>query len=224
MPRYNPDELLISIHVPKCAGSSFAESLRQLFGERLHLHYPDLAEPGPPPRLTQTAGHCVHGHFFHHEWKIGACDYYPMAQQFITVLRDPLEMMISSYHYQRLQGHAPHSSLTAYLEHVLSWPVLFAYRNLPIDIWKDDALAQVKAKFLWIGITERLTESLPLLCQELAAPLPELPTVNVAPRTERLAERCRWEAAFRSRFPAEYRLYDYAVTRLDNALQEDKPT
>ena len=41
MRSYDPARLLVSVHVPKCAGTSFAELLRSWFGARLHLHYPD---------------------------------------------------------------------------------------------------------------------------------------------------------------------------------------
>ena len=48
---YDPAEPLISVHVPKCAGTSLGQALAQWYGpEGLFLHYADEAANRPPPR------------------------------------------------------------------------------------------------------------------------------------------------------------------------------
>ncbi|MEW5423881.1 hypothetical protein [Amorphus sp. 3PC139-8] len=206
---YEPDRLLVSVHIPKCAGTSLAAWLRTAFHGRLHLHYPDAE---PPERTPGGAGWCVHGHFYHHAWPIGVRDVYPEARQFITVLRDPLEMMVSSYFFQVAMGDRPADTLTAWLEDVLTWPCLFPYLGLPVDLRDPDLVDRLAEDLVWIGTVERLGSGLPVLARRLGVACPPLPRSNAALRSERLADPERWRERMRDRFPAEHRLYDFAVT------------
>lgn len=211
---YDPDRLLVSIHVPKCAGTSLTAWLRTAFDGRLHLHYPDAEPPNPAPA---EAGWCVHGHFYHHAWPIGVRDTYPDAAQLITVLRDPLEMMVSSYFFQVAMGDPPAENLTDWLEDVLTWPCLFPYLGLPVDLRDPDLVDRLSDELVWIGAVERLDLGLPVLARRLGVACPPLVRDNATPRPTPLADPERWRARLRDRFPAEHRLYDFALT---NAEQE----
>jgi hypothetical protein len=107
MKKYDSKKPLISIHIPKCAGNSFVITLRKWFKENLYLHYFDEKNNKAPQRYNLKAGIlsrkfkkgiCVHGHF-NNERNFGVRDYYPEADQFITILRDPLEILQSRYFY-----------------------------------------------------------------------------------------------------------------------------
>ena len=100
--------MLISIHIPKTAGTSFGLLLRQRFGEGLLEDYQDrpLAHP-PLPRLAHAvaqwpgarrrlAGYqAVHGHFL-------ALKYRTVPGAVVTWLRHPAQRVVSRYqHYLR---------------------------------------------------------------------------------------------------------------------------
>lgn len=218
MQNYDPDKLLVSIHIPKCGGTSFTSCLEQFFGEHLHLHYPDDPKPGPPTQTTQRPLTCVHGHFYHHRWAIGALDYYPDASQFITMLRDPFEMALSGYYFRRRLGDLGEVTLQQHLDELLDTPRLFNYLGLPFDLWKssEDAIQEwLEQRFLWIGLTERFQESVDLLAMKLGKASPKIPVDNVSPRDGDLAEYTPYQKKFRQRYRREYALYDYASRRLD---------
>lgn len=97
---------LISIHIPKTAGTSFRNTLRAVYGKRavarldIELDKPQLRLNGQPyakrqlPRSTKV----IHGHFS-----------YPLLQEklelpserppIITWLRDPVARVVSNYNY-----------------------------------------------------------------------------------------------------------------------------
>lgn len=102
--------MLISLHLPKTAGSSFARSLHDHFGERLLRDYADL--PLNTPRrqrhvravlecgrqlLRNLKGvECIHGHFLPMKYLLlGA----RRGATFVTWLRDPIERIASHYYY-----------------------------------------------------------------------------------------------------------------------------
>jgi len=104
-----PDaRMLISIHIPKTAGTAFGQLLRDAYGDRLLLDYGDrpLAHPAPV-RLWQAwarslraprslAGfEAVHGHFM-------ALKYARVEAPVVTWLRHPAQRVVSRYeHYRR---------------------------------------------------------------------------------------------------------------------------
>ena len=94
---YNPEQPLVSLHIPKTAGSSLRQALQGWFpADRLKLHYPDQATLQPPHRCDFTGPICVHGHF-DAAAGLDVGSYYPEAGQFITFFRDPFERAISFY-------------------------------------------------------------------------------------------------------------------------------
>ena len=214
---YDPERMLVSVHIPKCAGTSFGEVLKAWFGERFHDHYPDDAIPGPPARIESRARTCVHGHFYHHDYPIGVYDYYPDCAQMITVLRDPLEMMISSYFFQRHAGTAEHTSVEDYLDAVLGWGELLYYRNLPFDVGSPEAIDIVEETFVWIGLADRLSDGVGVLARRLGHKRPaRLPVLNVAPRDGGVPEG--YESKFRRTFEGEYRFYDALRWNIEREL------
>ena len=222
MLQYNPDKLLVSIHIPKCAGTSFTTCLRSVFKDRLFLHYPDDPE-GPPERAAAQQNACVHGHFYHHQWAIGALDYYPDATQFITMLRDPMEMVLSGYYFRRRLGDLGQIDVEKYLEDTLKNPKIFNYLGLPFDLWsasEQHIQAWLEQRFLWIGLTERFADSLELLAVKLGKPTPSIPFENTSPREENIIDLAHYREQFRVRFHREFALYDYASRRLDWELDK----
>jgi hypothetical protein len=101
--------MIISLHIPKTAGSSFREALQQHFGERLLLDYADkplqvlAAGPTSPSLIADPVAaaslrgiDCVHGHFFLSKY-LELCNALPI--KLVTWLRDPIQRVCSHYYY-----------------------------------------------------------------------------------------------------------------------------
>jgi len=101
--------MLISVHLPKAAGSSLELSLRDHFGEGLvRVHDRPIHMP-PLRRNLRAAGLCVvnafqrfpglaciHGHFLPLKYLSLR---YTRGAKFVTWLRDPAQRLVSHYHY-----------------------------------------------------------------------------------------------------------------------------
>jgi|LSQX01.2.fsa_nt_gb hypothetical protein len=102
MLEYNPNKALLSIHIPKTAGSSFRYILTNWFGEKLYLHYFNERDSKIPEKHILAPRICIHGHF-NLKRGFGITQYYPQAKQFIAFLRDPFEILISRYFYVKMR-------------------------------------------------------------------------------------------------------------------------
>ena len=221
MRTYEPDEPLIFIHIPKTAGASTRCVVQQWFGDRLSLHYyneksgkpPErriLAERGKEPRI-------VYGHF-NSLRGFGVQDYYPEVRQFITMLREPFEMAVSGYFYVRKAGadwkdpsRVPRESLADYLEnHTLNM-----LNHFPDKITLDNYQEVIESKFVSIGITEHLAESLRHIAEKVGKRFDpaSLPRLNATARDHSANDESLRER-FVKQHPLEYAVYQYALGRL----------
>jgi len=81
---------LISVHIPKCGGTTFSDILRRIYGDK-YSHVTDISQLNDIDKNMQ----CIHGHYyFNPEWlKI-----YPNAK-ICTWIRNPVDRLISYYYY-----------------------------------------------------------------------------------------------------------------------------
>jgi hypothetical protein len=104
--------MLISVHFPKTAGTSFLASLEHHFGERLLQDYTDrpinsgaarrniralqscLRNALPRPDLAEVA--CVHGHFMPLKYTLLRA---VPRKNYVAWMRDPVERVASHYSY-----------------------------------------------------------------------------------------------------------------------------
>jgi len=84
--------VIISVHIPKTAGSTFYVILRNLFGNKL---YHDRPQHLQKDRLKDDTK-CIHGHFLASKW----LKKFPDAA-LVTWVRHPVDRVISEYYYKR---------------------------------------------------------------------------------------------------------------------------
>ena len=201
MIEYDPKKPLISIHIPKCAGSSFSDILKSWFGAGYLPHYHDEKNNIPPQRHNLQSklffrrfkpGICIHGHF-NHERGNGVQDYYPEADQFITFLRDPFDLHLSNYFY--VKREAKYLGKGAYragkerpvIKNILSLEEYlgrskksFIKAFLPPNITLDNYREILDEYFLYIGITENFQHSVNILADKLGFPRVTVSRKNVS--------------------------------------------
>lgn len=190
---YDPKKPVISFHVPKAGGSSLREYMDNFFDVVLpHYNYqeniagidvwklPTRWQVKSLKRLARKRRVCIHGHFRRSQ-KSFYDDYYPDADQFITLLRDPLEMTISQYYYaKRLESEGGkkvrHSLDTFVASHTSSWD-----DHLPVG-FVDDTQNAIKG-FLAVGTLERVDLYLDRLAEVTGRrPAEPFPHANTSPR------------------------------------------
>jgi hypothetical protein len=126
-----PDHIVLFVHVPKTGGTSLVRFFTDLYGpERCFRHRardPKTHELGPPmEKMTDhqretvrfVAGHKAYG--FH--------ALFDRPALYITVVRDPVDRLLSDYWFNRRRGAPERRELTSrltldqYLEHKLAEP------------------------------------------------------------------------------------------------------
>ena len=219
MKQYDPNRPLIAIHVPKTAGISARGAFENWFAGNFHQHYYDEVAAQLPPRLNLKANKggsplCIFGHFNMNRG-FGIPDYYPEVDQFVTILRDPLEMMVSNYFYMRKvgtnwkdQSRVP----TQDLEDFLKSCTINMLNHFPVKISDDNYRGVIDQYFVHIGFTENLDRSLKEIAAKLGVRDPEIiERKNVTPRDQEASQSVK--ADFRRRHPLEYSVYDYAMAK-----------
>ena len=219
---YDPTKPLIFSHIPKSAGTSILQLFRTWFGGNLLLHYGpserhDLATPPDPHRPV-----ALYGHFNRQRGK-GIDQCYPEVDQFVTILRDPWERVISGYFY-RIQTpdrrqKFPKVAAMDIEEYVENWPFddpdygppssNFLPRPCDMHNFRDI----LNTGFIDIGFTKDLPRSMARMAKALGAPFTpdDLPHINTAPRSHPAPEHLK--PGFIKRNSLEYAIYDYARER-----------
>jgi len=219
---YDPGRSLVSLHIPKTAGTSFRAVLQTWFGDGLHLHYP---AHGRPQRVADRPGVCVHGHF-NRDIGMGVNDYYPDARQFITILREPFDRFVSLWlfldrHRSRegwnmLDGYPTFEPWFAdHKRRALDDPATTFLRHLPEPATDEGLEALFRRRFVAVGVTERLQDSVDLIARRLGKQSVLVPHENRAPEVTQTFERYR--AEHEATFVLEHRAYALAARMLDEA-------
>lgn len=221
MRSYDPTKPLIFSHIPKTAGISVQRIAQGWFGENLLLHYragamPERHDTEAPPLPGRPV--VIYGHF-NHQRNFGMSHYYPEIDQFVTILRDPWERVISGYFFRRrpkqnvMHPKFQSLSLEEYLE---NWP----YEDPDMGPPVNNFLPQPCTLATWreimerhcvaIGTTEDLVGSLTRMAERLGVDFDpgSLEHRNAAARTREIPEHLK--PAFIRRNVLEYALYDYA--------------
>lgn len=226
---YDPGKLLIGIHIPKCAGTSMQQVLRRWFGRLVHWHYfdaranrmPQPLRPNLMQRLTRRLsgrGYCIYGHF-NRARGFGTEDYYPDAQQFFTIVRDPLATVQSLYFFAKGLGQhrirsgkpAPIAGRFASLDEFVAAQVGQAYftNYLPGPMTLGNYVEIFENRFVYVGLAEDLQNSADQLAARLSFASVPAPHIKASKHDETLDPALA--AAFVASRPLEYAIYHYVL-------------
>ena len=218
---YDAAKPLISLHAPKCAGQSFRPVLEQWYGNRFFIHY-FQQNNAPPPRHPLKPGICIHGHFTR-RLGFGVMDYYPEVDQFITVLRDPLEAALSNYFFWKTKARArqlKNGMITLGGEHDYGNIDDFFRKRpgsnmldfMPREMSRENYKEIIETQFVWIGLVENLQAHVDGLAEALGFSAVMVERLNTANRDEELSSGGRRD--FIENNPREFEIYRYVRERL----------
>ena len=220
MKKYDPQKPLISIHIPKCAGGSLRRLLKKWFGRDLHKHYFQQYN-ALPPKHDLKPGICIHGHF-NRTKGFGIRDYYPEVDQFITFLRNPVEIVVSNYFFWKRKGRDnqikrrtlkegddhDYKDISDFFKkrpksHILDY--------MPYEMTMDNYRDVLEESFVYVGIVEDLHTSVNILANKLGFMQIEVERVNVSNRNEEVPEDMK--ERFVNNNHLAYAIYNYALER-----------
>lgn len=221
MKNYSKHEPLIIIHTPKTAGTSVRAVFESWFRPNFRTHYFDWQQKAMPKRHDIEVLHskdkplAIYGHF-NSDRGFGVQDYYPEAAQFITILRDPFEMMVSRYFYlreQEVQRNSPPRlqlmDLVSYLRQEKVEMLNFFPREVTSSNYKDI----IEQYFVEVGVTDKLAKSLARIAKKLGYEFDEgdIQHMNKSKKIEEFPAWYRKE--YVDKHPLEFAVYEYALSR-----------
>jgi len=199
---YDPSQPMVFQHIPKCAGTSVRKIFSRWFGEHLYGHYFDNLTSTPPTKVdlieaqakaaSNGGAVCVFGHF-NGSRGFGYRDYYPEVAQILTIIRDPFEHHISNYYFAKKKVAAGKFDLPLArllkdhnmgVEEYLTSHQSYLGSFFPSEMDEKNYPEKLRDEFLFIGITERLNESILDLAQLLRKPKCRVPRENVSTRDD----------------------------------------
>jgi hypothetical protein len=227
--------MLISLHLPKTAGSSLRNSLQEHYGPRLikdYLSSPTLT-PRPWREIKAIAAllyngirrfqeiECIHGHFLPFKYLlIGA----RRNAAYITWMRDPVERLASNYWYMR---NPPPYAMPNYIREKMmreQW-TLEQYLLAPelrnecsIYLWG----MSIK-RFDFIGLTEHFDEDFRYFCRVFLGT--ELPAEHQNRNTAKQSEKYVTDPDLYARVAAfhakDMAMYQYALKQRAARISEE---
>lgn len=239
VPPRRPDESIIFLHLPKTAGTTLNRlieweypltemySVDPVLFEWSYAHLRNL----PPKRLRKTR--IFKGHML-----FGLHEVLPQPSTYITVLRDPVNRVLSAFYFMR--GYKLHPlywrlrrekwSLEQYValstrDNVQCKIIANADYHLPCtQEILDRALDHLNRYFSVIGLSERLEESLALMKLRFGWQLKSYSSFNVTrkrPKRDDLPPATLAMIAEKNRFDIE--LYRRASELFEEAVSKNQP-
>jgi len=221
---YDKQKPLIMIHVPKTGGTSVKKIFKQWFGRNLHFHYFN-EQKGKQPKKTRLKkifsdeyreDLCIFGHF-NRTRGFGIESYYPEVKQFVTILRDPFELVVSEYFYLRKignewkdQSRIPANDIETYLKQIT--PNML--NHFPFSLTLDNYSELLEKHFIHIGITEEMNTSVEVIAKKLGYDPPrKISTTNRTKRSQDVPYELK--ESFMERFPVEFAVYEFAKNNFE---------
>ena len=160
--------MIISIHIPKTAGTTLASIIDYAVNRRILYDYRNLV-PNEPEEIEKLKPflerfEVIHGHFFYSKYG----EHFPDAR-YITVLRDPVDRTISNYFHLMRSADTKHRNYQMIVENNLDIVGFSALENVRRAQSKFVEGADPE-RFALIGITEQMAPTVKLLRRVLEIP------------------------------------------------------
>jgi hypothetical protein len=205
--------MIISVHIPKTAGTSFNFDLAQVFGHRLLRDYGDWPESTSPEgaahnercRADMLADaerigrqyDAIHGHFVAAKY----AGVFPITA-LVTMVRDPYQHAVSTYEHATRVSASPHPGFRLFKEARMTLlDFIEAFPNHQALYFGGMSVEE----FAIVGVTERYRQTVALFEAVFGVAMPgqsARQNVNpgkrgveyeIAPEARRAIERCRPE-------------------------------
>jgi Galactose-3-O-sulfotransferase len=236
--RSRRDRCIIFLHIPKTGGVTLRRALKWKYSSSRMIYEETLTKPlealEQVPLSERASALVVSGHLHY-----GVHEYIPRECEYVTVLREPVARVVSSYHY--ILGHPKHWLHTDLVgatdpldEFLRIDPTVDNHQTRMVsgrgggeiasrtaEPLGSEALEEAKRnlqRFLVVGLTERFDETFVLLRRALGWKLPYYVTANVATRPKQATERTLERIRERNRLDLE--LYEFADELLSAAIAE----
>ncbi|HXQ81419.1 MAG TPA: sulfotransferase family 2 domain-containing protein [Opitutaceae bacterium] len=152
--------MIVSIHVPKCAGTSFKRVLTEICGARIWYNYGTIfSRDQARAELVPPGTNFIHGHFLADAFD----DLFP-GRRLVTWVRHPVERLVSNYHHFLRSPDMRDDCCRALHERQLS---LRQFADL--EWMRNEACRYLANKpvedFEFIGITEKFGASIQHFCR-----------------------------------------------------------
>jgi len=240
--------LLFFVHIPKTAGTTLGGILVQHYGrDRVFACHPDRSIVGYTaedflsfPAEKRNKFQLVRGHFGY-----GLHEDYQEPYKYITILRDPVDRVISHYYYVlKRTDHYLHkkvtsenislkdyvtSGMTGEMDNgqlrMLTGPKgYYAKFGTCTPELLELAKENLRNDFLVVGISERFDETLLVLREVLGVYTPfylNLKVNNKRPKREKISEDV--VAAIREHNQLDEELYNFANELMDELIEKHIP-
>jgi hypothetical protein len=211
--------MVVSVHVPKSAGTSFRRILGEICGARIWDNYGTIfSRDRARPELVPKGVRFIHGHFLADAFD----DLFP-DRRLVTWVRHPVERLVSNYHHFIRAPDMRDACCRELHERALG---LRQFADLG---WMRNETSRYLAQkpvedFAFVGIAEHFHESIQNFCRIFGfRDVLRIPHENVNP--QRSAERYDLPAAdyayILERNEADLAWYNRAVGRLAEELSPD---
>jgi hypothetical protein len=229
--------LLIFLHIPKTAGTTFGRVIRRQYpegsvvGNDRGLAHVDLEALKALPDERKRTLRVVQGHM-----PFGVHELFPQPASYVTILRDPVARMISHYkHVLRVKHHYLHDevvsrgmSLLDYASSGMSPELENGQTKLIAGLAEDvleatpedleAAKRNLREHFILAGLSERFDESLLVLRPALGWKNVTYDRANVAPRSTAPPVEPAAIAAVRERNLLDVELYGLCKALLEERI------
>lgn len=173
---------------------------------------------------------CIQSHF-HHGFGFGLPYFYPEVDQYITILRDPFDLMVSMYFFMKGRSRKGNfwfrgrpvdiSEKFPNIESYLRTYPYWLFSHLPQDLTLANYQQQLESRFVYIGVYEDLQASMDQLALVLEKPSIVLPLSNASEYDENIPNDMRDQ--FYHDYPLPKKIYDFAVENYLSPSQTEEP-